>query len=201
MEVKQHVNRLTCCFSVVAAAIKRTVIMPPLLASADYTWNLSQQFIWSFVEVNGGLVCASLAALNPLFTRYIPYIVSRLRPWQDHRRPSSEPGAADKNAGGSDPSALCSQAYGLPSQRPGADDDEAQLWSCRHLCLGKAVSSRDSVRGQRHRDSLDSLGLADLYPGARPPISSISAGGCGMHASQSTEGIKVTKETFVSYEK
>ncbi|POR37500.1 Uncharacterized protein TPAR_02288 [Tolypocladium paradoxum] len=209
MPLRQKVT-LTLLFAtggfVVAAAIKRAVIMGPLLASPDYTWHLSQQFIWSFVEINAGIVCASLAALRPLFMRYIPFlVVSCLRPSQDHRRSRDRPGAAGKNTG-SGSSALYGQAYELPSrdelpiQRPPAtgDDDEARLWSRRHLCVGKAGSSQDSVR-RRDRDSLDSLRLGDLYPGARPPVSAVSASEHEPHASQSTKGITVTKETLVSY--
>ncbi|PNY18832.1 Uncharacterized protein TCAP_07485 [Tolypocladium capitatum] len=200
---------------VVAAAIKRTAIIPPLLASTDFTWNLSQHLVWSYVDVNVSIVCASLAALKPLLMRYVPSVVdSRLRSSQDrHRRSTGKAGSFSGNGGGgadkltgSDAGALYSQAYELPSrdelpiQRPGADEDEARLWSRRHLFAGKAVSSRNSVRKQRDRDgSLDSLVLGDLYPGARAPVSAVSAGGFGLHPSQSTEGIKVTKETVVSF--
>ena len=200
--------------------------MRPLLASPDATWDISPQMMWSFIEVNAGIVCASLAALKPLFARYIPFlVVSRLRSSPDHRHtPGKEAncsGAEGRSRAGFNTArnASCFQAYelpsrdGLPIQRPGPaakndddddDDDESQLWSRRHFCLGKTVSLQSSSiprqrDGDLDMDSLSSLGLADLYPGARPPVSAISAGGYGTHASQSTEGIKVTKETLVLY--
>ncbi|KND86203.1 hypothetical protein TOPH_09170, partial [Tolypocladium ophioglossoides CBS 100239] len=193
---------------VIAAAIRRTIILPNLLASPDYTWNLSQQFIWSFVEINASLICASAAALKPLFMRYVPFLLGpRLRSSPDHRRSagkaSRDTGSDAGNNAGSDSGALYGEAYELPSrdelpiQRPGADDEEAQLWSRRNLYLGRAASSQNSAR----KHSLDSLGLGDLYPGARAPVSAVSATGYALHASESTEGIKVTKETFVSYGK
>ncbi|KAF4776916.1 integral membrane protein [Colletotrichum scovillei] len=61
---------------VCASAIKRTIILPPLLKSADYSWDVAEQFNWSFLEANAGIVCASVPGLKPFFVRYLPSFIS-----------------------------------------------------------------------------------------------------------------------------
>ncbi|PHH86180.1 hypothetical protein CDD83_10603 [Cordyceps sp. RAO-2017] len=208
---------------VCAAAIKRTIIMPPLLASTDYAWDLPEQFVWSFVEVNAGVVCASLAALKPLFMRYIPFlIVSRLRSSQERSTaPDSSAPGTDKNASSSTHTTVYGEALELPSREDlpaptvvghrdrDASDDEAQLWSHGR----KPASSLNSDSNRNDADSVDGLGGAggggghggagggDLYPGARPPRFTVSGSGYGMAGPRSPDAIQVTKETLVSYGK
>ncbi|PHH66162.1 hypothetical protein CDD81_225 [Ophiocordyceps australis] len=166
---------------VCAAAIKRTIIMPPLLASTDYTWNLTEQFIWSFIEVNAGILCASLAALKPLFMRYIPVlIVSRLRS-------SAVKDSAAVSAPKPDSKSSTVYGYELPSRDdlPAAKqpqrDDEARLWA----------------RGQKAPDAESMDGSEELYPGVKPPRLTVSHGAYGMQSG--VDGVKVIKETHVSY--
>ncbi|TEA12395.1 hypothetical protein C8034_v006141 [Colletotrichum sidae] len=61
---------------VCAAAIKRTIILPPLLTTDDYSWDVAEQFNWSFLEANAGIVCASVPGLKPFFVRYLPNFIS-----------------------------------------------------------------------------------------------------------------------------
>ncbi|KAK1622453.1 hypothetical protein BDP81DRAFT_334226, partial [Colletotrichum phormii] len=61
---------------VCASAIKRTIILPPLLKSANYSWEVAENFNWSFLEANAGIVCASVPGLQPFFVRYLPSFIS-----------------------------------------------------------------------------------------------------------------------------
>lgn len=50
-------------------------MLPQLLSSDDYCWDAVEQFIWCFLEVNAGIVCASVPALKPFFMRYLPSLI------------------------------------------------------------------------------------------------------------------------------
>ncbi|KAL4921172.1 hypothetical protein BDW62DRAFT_175067 [Aspergillus aurantiobrunneus] len=56
---------------VCAIAIKRTLQMLDALSSPDYTWDITEQFYWSYIEVNAGILCASVPALKPFAVRYL----------------------------------------------------------------------------------------------------------------------------------
>nr|XP_036576938.1 uncharacterized protein CTRU02_13042 [Colletotrichum truncatum]KAF6783792.1 integral membrane protein [Colletotrichum truncatum] len=53
-------------------AIRRTVLLPPLFRSKDYTFDVEKQLNWACAEVHAGIICASIPALKPLFVRYLP---------------------------------------------------------------------------------------------------------------------------------
>lgn len=56
---------------VCAIAIQRTVQMIGALTSTDYTWDITEQFYWSYLEVNAGILCASVPALKPFAKRHL----------------------------------------------------------------------------------------------------------------------------------
>ncbi|PLB47125.1 hypothetical protein P170DRAFT_448802 [Aspergillus steynii IBT 23096] len=56
---------------VCAIAIQRTLQMLDALTSPDYTWDITEQFYWSYVEVNMGILCASVPALKPFAKRHL----------------------------------------------------------------------------------------------------------------------------------
>ncbi|KAL4874376.1 hypothetical protein BJY04DRAFT_226121 [Aspergillus karnatakaensis] len=56
---------------VCAIAIKRTIQMLDALTSPDYTWDITEQFYWSYIEVNAGILCASVPALKPFAKRHL----------------------------------------------------------------------------------------------------------------------------------
>ncbi|KAK7724880.1 hypothetical protein SLS57_004151 [Botryosphaeria dothidea] len=60
---------------VCASAIARTVLLIPLFNSPDYTWNVVDQYVWSFIEINVGIICASIPPLKPFFSRYAPILL------------------------------------------------------------------------------------------------------------------------------
>lgn len=57
-------------------AIYRVSYIPTLEASDDYDWDAVPDMILCFLEVNAGIICASVPALRPFFTRYFPALIS-----------------------------------------------------------------------------------------------------------------------------
>ncbi|KAF4979255.1 hypothetical protein FZEAL_4500 [Fusarium zealandicum] len=175
------------------ASIKRTIITSPLLHATDYTWEVSPQLIWSFIEVNAGLICASVPALKPFCMRYIPFLIhSRLR----HQEKSSKnrySHSQEKRRQSRNP---YSNPYEMPSRddfSPGnVQDEETRLWTV----LGEKNAALESVDTKQDNDSLDSL--ADKMPPApvKPEPALI---GFTTKRSQNVGGIQVTKETVITY--
>ncbi|KAK7993010.1 hypothetical protein PG988_001804 [Apiospora saccharicola] len=61
---------------VCVVAIYRVSYIPTLEASDDYDWDAVPDMILCFLELNAGIVCASVPALRPFFTRYFPALIS-----------------------------------------------------------------------------------------------------------------------------
>lgn len=94
--------------------------------------------IWGFVEINAGLICASVPGLKPFFVRYLPFIIT------SHLSSTRGARSGEAGSGGfesfSNPlkkdkrnrSKMANQSYELSSNDylPGAQDggDEAKLW-------------------------------------------------------------------------
>lgn len=167
---------------VCAVAIKRTVILPPMLESEDMTWKLPPQIIWSYIECNAGIICASVPALKPLCVRYIPFLI--------HSRPHSSQGKSSGNAYNEKQkkrNTMYSQSYELPSRdelyRGPRNDEEAQLWD------QKKTDITESVDTKQDSDSLDSF---DKIPAKPPPVCFSSK------RVQDVGGIHITKETYIT---
>ncbi|KAI1375164.1 trafficking PGA2-domain-containing protein [Hypoxylon crocopeplum] len=64
---------------VCAVALKRVTYIPVLEASEDYDWDAVPDMILCFIEVNLGIVCASVPALRPFFSRYLPILLASRR--------------------------------------------------------------------------------------------------------------------------
>ncbi|KAJ0367779.1 hypothetical protein COL154_003000, partial [Colletotrichum chrysophilum] len=119
--------------------IKRTIILPPLMKSLDYSWDVAEQFNWSFVEANAGTVCASVPGLKPFFMRYLPsFISSRITGSSNRTGIKSLPynTVIENNKKRRN---MQSESYELQSQEDiseggsGKVDDETKLWSGRVL--------------------------------------------------------------------
>ncbi|KAI1415190.1 hypothetical protein F5Y13DRAFT_196538 [Hypoxylon sp. FL1857] len=75
-----HAN--VCC-----VALKRVTYIPVLEASEDYDWDAVPDMILCFIEVNLGIVCASVPAIRPFFSRFLPVLLAR------RHKESSGPGS------------------------------------------------------------------------------------------------------------
>ncbi|KAF4875331.1 hypothetical protein CGCSCA1_v005613 [Colletotrichum siamense] len=167
---------------VCAAAIKRTIILPPLMKSLDYSWDVAEQFNWSFLEANAGIVCAAVPGLKPFFVRYLPsFISSRITGSTERTGKKSLPynTVIENNKKRRN---MQSESYELQSQDDiseggsGKVDDETKLWSGRVLL--KDASN--------HRETIIQSGGTD---------SSTASLSCAFDGRE----IKVTRETEVSY--
>jgi hypothetical protein len=118
-------------------AIRRTTLLPPLLVSTDYTWDAVEQFQWCFIEVNAGILCASIPALRSFFARYLPGVFSSRFGSHDrstNKQPRSN-GTFDviaednkiKHLGKKDAYELSSRDESWEDM-PAKPDDEARLW-------------------------------------------------------------------------
>ncbi|OTA92658.1 hypothetical protein M434DRAFT_396323 [Hypoxylon sp. CO27-5] len=65
---------VVCC-----VALKRVTYIPTLEASEDYDWDATPDMILCFIEVNLGIVCASVPAIRPFFSRFLPVLLAHRR--------------------------------------------------------------------------------------------------------------------------
>ncbi|VUC27041.1 unnamed protein product [Clonostachys rosea] len=182
--------------SVCAAAIQRTILMPRLLNAVDYSWEVSGQVIWGFIEVNSGIVCASVPALKPFFMRYLPFILtSRLI------SSSSQPEShctkltpfSNTNTSRKQRSKRVMESYELPSRddlpiQRGEDDDQAKLWAVKSTIKKKDGNTSDE-------DSFDSF--EEQYLGRLGRREAMEA--IGFSSAHQGEDIGVITETKVSH--
>ncbi|KAJ4211050.1 hypothetical protein NW759_012806 [Fusarium solani] len=176
------------------ASIKRTVVTYPLLHTVDYTWHLPQQLIWSFIEVNAGLICASVPALKPFCMRYIPFLIhSRLRSQEKsskNRYSHSQEKRKSRHP--------YSNSYELPSREEfgngsnPSQDEEARLWTM----MGEKNNALESVDTKQDSDSMETLTEQLPEPPAKPEPALV---GFTTKRSQNIGGIQVTKETVITY--
>lgn len=125
--------------------------------------------IWGFVEINAGLVCASVPALRPFFMRYLPFIIA------SHLSSARELPSDETGSGGFDSPSnaikkdkrrnkkIATQSHELSSQDflPGRRDvgDEAKLWerhTAEHHADGVTSGNDDTSLGSVN-SRLDSI--------------------------------------------
>ncbi|KAI3556378.1 integral membrane protein [Colletotrichum abscissum] len=194
------------------SAIKRTIILPPLLKSADYSWDTAEKFNWSFLEANAGVVCASVPGLKPFFARYLrSFISSRIT------------GSADKSGKKSLPYStviennrkrrnMQSESYelqshdDLPEESSGkakCSDDEAELCSGRRY-RKDIFSDRETIiesESNQHRGA-----CSGIYPATNEvdfngvESAAFTNRNDGRVTPSTAARIQVTHESTVSYD-
>ncbi|KAI2473895.1 hypothetical protein F4781DRAFT_379269 [Annulohypoxylon bovei var. microspora] len=65
---------VVCC-----VALKRVTYIPVLEATEDYDWDAVPDMILCFIEVNLGIVCASVPVVRPFFSRLLPALLAYRR--------------------------------------------------------------------------------------------------------------------------
>ncbi|KAF4807117.1 Satratoxin biosynthesis SC1 cluster protein 4 [Colletotrichum siamense] len=195
---------------VCGVATKRTVHLPKLLASPDYTWEAVEAFIWGYLELNAGMICASVPALKPFFMRYLPsFITSRLG---SSNRGGSSLNKSSKSrlntvvAQNMERRRRQDESYELSStdgKRDGVEDDETKLWSGYQKNVKAALGghARETSRqvDDNSNSSVDTLGeMTGPRRGDRTVVVSAESsapGGCG----EGSNGIMVRRETTVQH--
>ncbi|OHF00729.1 integral membrane protein [Colletotrichum orchidophilum] len=195
-------------------AIRRTILLPPLFKSTDYTFDIDKQLNWASIEVNAGIVCASVPALKPFFVRYLPLFVTshitgskskkttpKYQNYQ-HSNPYSTTIEANKKRRN-----VQSEAYALHSRddlslssndvrKNGSKEDIARLWS------GNAFR-KDS---NSHRKTIIESNVIDADDRSAvmideiQPVVETTRRGKPPQRVASMNGIRVTTETRVEYE-
>ncbi|KAF2021460.1 hypothetical protein BU24DRAFT_487875 [Aaosphaeria arxii CBS 175.79] len=131
---------------VCAVAVRRTILLEPLMTSTDYTWAAVEQFHWCFAEVNASIVCASVSALKPFFWKYIPGLISsRYRSYAEGKYYQGGSAPFEHNSEGRKiPRHRGREVYELESRDDASElsdrmklpiqgvDDEARLWESEH---------------------------------------------------------------------
>ncbi|KAH6898181.1 hypothetical protein B0T10DRAFT_453523 [Thelonectria olida] len=180
---------------VCVASIKRTLIVSPLLKSNDYSWKVPQQMIWSFIEINAGVICASVPALKPFCMRYIPFIISsRLRNSGDKGSGASkrQSHSAEKKRRTRNP---YSNSYEMPSRDEVSEstlqDDEARLWSMK----GTDKVELKSVDAVQEMETFDTVAENIELPPKPDP----SVVGFTTRREKTVGGIHIVSETKITY--
>ncbi|KAK6079337.1 integral membrane protein [Seiridium cupressi] len=75
--------------------IRRTAFIPNLFASRDQSWTAVDDYLYSYAEINAGILCASVPALKPLFIHCLP---ARLRSRKGSGRSSYPRGTYSTNS-------------------------------------------------------------------------------------------------------
>ncbi|KAF5021270.1 hypothetical protein F66182_6668 [Fusarium sp. NRRL 66182] len=165
---------------VFVVSIRRITVTCPLLHTVDYTWDLPRQLMLSFLEVSGGLVCASVPALKPFCMRYVSFLVHpRIRTGE--KRKSHVTG---------------SNSYEMPSRRDRDEeylqDEETRLWTK----LGDKGAALESFDTRQDTESLESITDKTSPEPAQPEPVLV---GFTTKRCQSVGGIKITRETVITY--
>jgi hypothetical protein len=112
------------------------------MVSTDYTWAAVEQFQWCFVEVDAGVITASIPALKPFFVRYLPSLInSRIRSDQQYTGDSAknkspydtmereDRARPRKKASLYELTVIDNASEKSPARAANSNDDEARLWT------------------------------------------------------------------------
>ncbi|GKT87572.1 integral membrane protein [Colletotrichum tofieldiae] len=193
---------------------KLSLILLFATGGLDYTFDVKTQLNWASIEVNAGVICASVPALKPFVMRYLPsFVTSRIVGCSK----SNESNLNHQNFQTTNPYSTTIennkkrrnvqyQAYELRSHddfslsskempKNGSNEDTAKLWSgnaFRRDCAGHRETIIESKQSDEDGSSVDSV--EDIHPVAegrsRPNLPQRVA----------SMSIRVTTETRVEYE-
>ncbi|KAK8064604.1 hypothetical protein PG994_007242 [Apiospora phragmitis] len=189
---------------VCASAIKRAVILPPLMHNLEYSWGIVEQFVWSFIEVNAGIICATVPALKPFFVRYLPKALGVSLGGSSGGKQSSEPQSLplsttveqNKRRCGIGRKPSMTDPYETTDDDERCwDEDEQKLWTQGAAGFGnrEKMGLDTVVSSPRNFGGADASSIDSNVDG--------SGKGHGIHGRSigSVHGINVTHETSVDY--
>ncbi|KAK1622476.1 integral membrane protein [Colletotrichum phormii] len=197
-------------------AIRRTILLPPLFKSTDYTFDIDKQLNWASIEVNAGIVCASVPALKPFFVRYLPMFVTSHITARGSKSKKTNPNY--QNYQNSNPYSTTieankrrrnvqSEAYELHSRddlslssndmpKNGSREDVVKLWS-GNAFRKDSKSHRETIIESNPRDPNDS---GSTIIDEIQPVAENNSRGDPPQIVASMSGIMVITETRVEYE-
>ncbi|KAK8113265.1 integral membrane protein [Apiospora sp. TS-2023a] len=163
-------------------AIVRTVSMPKLWNSFDYTWLVVDQYVMCFIEIDLGIICACVCTIRPFFRKHLPYLMG------------SSP-SKNKESG--------PHGGGVVGRRisPGVKKEDS-LGSGDSYQLRKTGSTRSNrVDGTTDGSSTDNLFPEDLsLPIQTPPYATAESDGHREHDVEAglRSGIRKTTDVTIS---
>ncbi|RYP92534.1 hypothetical protein DL770_001292 [Monosporascus sp. CRB-9-2] len=108
-----------------------------VLNNKHRTWDVVEDYIFSYLETNAGIICASVPALRPFFLRFLPALVTSSLSSSDRntsgRQPQRSYGLSTVVEQNRQRRMMQQSSYELSSldenlKQP-SEDDEAKLWS------------------------------------------------------------------------
>lgn len=176
----------------------RASIIPSIKASKDRPWDVSIDYVLAFLEINIGVLCASVPTLKPFFVRYLPALVSSraCRRSAFVSNPTYSPNTVFESNRAR--RLVHSQSYEMSTKGSGSrlgrlSEDEEKLWS--HSSeeqggQGPGVKSRTV-------DSNESALCEGLHGGGATHVASVTTDNRQVPLGR---GIEVLRETTVRYE-
>ncbi|KAI9754398.1 MAG: hypothetical protein M4579_004736 [Chaenotheca gracillima] len=156
---------LTCIFGIGAfvcgVSIARVIEFIPLLASPDVSWTTTNAYVWCVIEINTGIICASLVTLRPFLRQFFPRLIG-------HTDSGFTP---NRDTPGSGTRKMSSRSFGWPRHREnnlyplsGIDDDE--LFDDVNGQIGLGLRSQTTIlRDGANTSSTRGDGLGDVESG------------------------------------
>lgn len=125
-------------------------------AASDFSFSASYSFMWSVIEVALGIMCGSVPALKPLFTRFLPHLI------HERRLQSLQSKLGNPPSGAPPPSLvvmpLVSEA---PAQDQPPESDTGPL-DLRHFLAGAEEARPAVLRTNTNRTSRISRAKTDI---------------------------------------
>lgn len=142
---------------VVGAGIGRTYYLTKLGHSYDITWTAYDVLIWTQIEINFSLICASAPVLRILVRRYLREPMSRVMTANSHNRSGAR--SAMRNSLMTEPSGIGKVTYTphRDSQDWGGNGDKNLI---RHSVKPSLDTVKESARSTTPRS--DGLGVKDI---------------------------------------
>ena len=164
--------------SVCAIATRRTALIPHLISTQDRPWDVVRDYIFSYLEVNTGIICASVPALKPFFLRFWPSIVTshmtrRGRATSGSKYAPRSYGMGTVTEQNRQRRRLQLGSYVLSSRDDGrrSNDEEAKLWSRKDGDMRSAnrTNATDSVNLEMLEDISAAKGFNQTTVAVQPP--------------------------------
>lgn len=166
--------------SVCAIATRRTALIPHLINTDDRPWDVVQDYVFSYLEVNAGIICASVPALKPFFLRFLPAIIGTHTTNRARTTTKSKSyGLATVTEQNRQRRMMQHGSYELSSVdhhnkhfEKRADDDEVKLWSPNRKDEESRIimKSKNSSLGSLQELSVTARGVNETTVAAQPAV-------------------------------
>ncbi|RYO80613.1 hypothetical protein DL764_009874 [Monosporascus ibericus] len=183
---------------------KKQKISVCLLFATDRTWDVTEDYILSYLETNTGIICASVPALRPFFLRFLPTLVVSNLNSSDRNTPKRQPqrsyGLTSVVEQNRQRRMMQQNSYELSSidenPKQPSEDDEAKLWSpsCKEGAGKVSAKHKDNYPENNSLETLE-----DLTPTRAEGVNEITITSGPSRPAQGGD-IQVHHETAINYD-